>query len=159
MFYNHWFYVSDAWVSYSFWLLSNYFLSFYWFCVFSLQIRIIIFLRITRISFFFLLICLQVMMRIYDESIKRNQKPNWPYIPDHLHRVLIIDGQGSGKTKVLLNLIQHQWAHIVKIHLYVYDWFESKYQLLINGREKRGIKKIKNKKTFFECSSNNWWCL
>ena len=48
------------------------------------------------------------MMRIYDESIKRNQKPNRPSIPDHLHMVLIIGGQGSGKTKVLLNLIQHQ---------------------------------------------------
>ena len=30
----------------------------------------------------------------------------WPEIPDHLHRILIIGGSGSGKTKTLLNLIK-----------------------------------------------------
>ena len=29
---------------------------------------------------------------------------NWPYIPDHSSRVLIIDGSGSGKANVLLSL-------------------------------------------------------
>ena len=30
------------------------------------------------------------------------------------------------------------------------DPFESKYQLLINGREKVGLKKLKNPKTFID---------
>ena len=34
---------------------------------------------------------------------KRNEK--WPFIPDHLYRILIIGGSGSGKTYALLNLI------------------------------------------------------
>ena len=36
--------------------------------------------------------------------------------------------------------------------MYLKDPFESKYQLLINGREKVGIKKLKNPKAFNECS-------
>ena len=31
-----------------------------------------------------------------------------PYIPDHPDRTLIIRGSGSGKTNVLLNLIDNQ---------------------------------------------------
>ena len=27
---------------------------------------------------------------------------NWPYIPDHPYRILIISGSGSGKTNTLL---------------------------------------------------------
>ena len=38
-----------------------------------------------------------------------------------------------------MNLIKHQWPDIDEIYLYVKDPFESKYQLLINGREKVGI--------------------
>ena len=33
---------------------------------------------------------------------------NWPYIPDHPYRILIIGGSGSGKTNALLNLIKNQ---------------------------------------------------
>ena len=32
----------------------------------------------------------------------------WPYIPDYPYRILIIGGSGSGKTNVLLNLIENQ---------------------------------------------------
>ena len=32
----------------------------------------------------------------------------WPYIPDHLYRILIIGSSGSGKTNALLNLINEQ---------------------------------------------------
>ena len=53
---------------------------------------------------------------------------------------------GSGKANVLLNVIKHQRPDIDKIYLYFKDPFESKYQLLINGREKVGIKKLKNPK-------------
>ena len=45
---------------------------------------------------------------------------------------------------MLLKLIKHQWPDINKIYLYVENPFESKYQLLINGRKKVGIKKLKN---------------
>ena len=53
---------------------------------------------------------------------------------DHLNRILIIGGSGSGKTKALLNLINHQ-PDIDKIYLYVKDPHEAKYQYLINKRE------------------------
>ena len=39
-----------------------------------------------------------------------------------------------------------------KIYLYVKDPFESKYQLLINRREKVGIENLKNPKEFIDYS-------
>ena len=57
---------------------------------------------------------------------------------------------GSGKSNMLLNLIKHQRPDVNKIYLYVKDPFESKYQLLINGREKVVIKNLKNPKTFLD---------
>ena len=36
--------------------------------------------------------------------------------------------------------------------MYVKDPFEAKYILLINGREKVGIKKLENPKAFVDCS-------
>ena len=72
----------------------------------------------------------------YNESLEVSHNPNWPHIPDHLYRILIIGGPGSGKTNVLLNLTKHQRADIDKIYLYVKDPFESKYQLPINRRKK-----------------------
>ena len=42
-------------------------------------------------------------------KIKPNK--NWPYIPDHPYRTLIIGiigGSGSRKTNLLLNLIENQ---------------------------------------------------
>ena len=69
------------------------------------------------------------------------------YIPDQPFRILIIGGSGSGKTNVLLNLIKHRrQPDNYKIDLYVKDSFESKYQLLIDGREKVGIEHLKNPK-------------
>ena len=67
------------------------------------------------------------MVKDYDESVEINHMPNWPYILDHPHRFLVIGCSGSGKTKVLLNLIKHQRTDIHKIYLYVKDLFESKY--------------------------------
>ena len=78
--------------------------------------------------------------------VEINYNTNWPYIPDHPHGTLIIDGSGSAKNKVLLNLLKHQQPDIDKIYLHVKDPFESKYQLLINGREKVGIGLLKNPK-------------
>ena len=45
-------------------------------------------------------------MKNYDQSVKISHNPNFPYIPDHPDRILIIGGSGSGKTNVLLNLIK-----------------------------------------------------
>ena len=58
----------------------------------------------------------------------------WPCIPNHPYRILIIGSSGSGKTNVLLNLINDQ-PDIDKIYLYAKDLYEAKYQFLINKRE------------------------
>ena len=41
-----------------------------------------------------------------EETTKHN--PNWPQIPDHLYRILIIGISGSGKTNSSFNLINRQ---------------------------------------------------
>ena len=43
---------------------------------------------------------------INDNNEKHNEE--WPYIPDHPYRILIIGGSGSGKTNTLPNLINEQ---------------------------------------------------
>ena len=82
------------------------------------------------------------MMKNYDESVEINHNPNWPYIPDHPCRILIIGGSGSGNTNVLLNVIEHQRPEFDKNYLHIKDPFKSNYQLLINRREKVGIKNL-----------------
>ena len=52
---------------------------------------------------------------VNENKIKHNK--NWPYIPDHPYRILIIGGSGSGKTNLLLNLTENQ-PDIDKIYLY-----------------------------------------
>ena len=49
-----------------------------------------------------------MMMKNYDQSVEINHNPNWPYILDHLYRILIIGNSGSAKTNVLVNLIENQ---------------------------------------------------
>ena len=90
------------------------------------------------------------MMQNYDQSVEKNHNPNWPYIPEPPYRIWIVGVPGSGKTNVLLKLIKnyYQWPDTDKTYLYVKDPFESKYQLLINEREKVGIKELKNPKAF-----------
>ena len=61
----------------------------------------------------------------YERKHKNN--PNWPQILDHLFRILIVGGSGSGKTNALLYLINHK-LHTHKINLYVKDPYEAKYQ-------------------------------
>ena len=48
------------------------------------------------------------IMKYYDQLVEINHNSNWPYIPEHPYRILIIGGSGSAKTNVLLNLIKHQ---------------------------------------------------
>ena len=79
-------------------------------------------------------------MKNCDQSVEIDHNPNWPYIPDHPYIILIIGGSGSGKTNVLLNVTKNQRPDIHKNYLYIKDPFESRYQLLINGREKVGLK-------------------
>ena len=58
-------------------------------------------------------------------------------------------GSGAGKTDVILNLIKYQRLDVGKIYLYIKNPFESKYQFLISGREKVGIKQTKKSKGNF----------
>ena len=84
---------------------------------------------------------------------KTKHNKNWPYIPDHPYRILIIGGSGSGKTNLLLNLIENQ-PDIDKIYLYAKDPYEAKYQYLINKREGVGINHFKDFKVFIEYSND-----
>ena len=64
----------------------------------------------------------------FDDVTKENIKehnPNWPQIPDHPYRILIIGGSGSGKTNSLFNLINEE-PDIDKICLYAKDPCEVK---------------------------------
>ena len=77
----------------------------------------------------------------FDDYVNENKtehNKNWPYTPDHPYRILIIGGSGSGKTSVLLNLIENQ-PDIDKLYLYAKDPYEAKYQYLISKREGVGI--------------------
>ena len=72
----------------------------------------------------------------FDDYVNENKTEhykNWPYIPDHPYRILIIWGSGSGKTNLLLNLIENQ-PDINKTYLYAKDPYESKYQYLIKEK-------------------------
>ena len=85
--------------------------------------------------------------------MKKEHNLNWPYIPDHPYRILIIGGSGTGKTNALLNLINNQ-QDIDKIYLYAKDPYEDKYQYLINKRERVGINHLNDPKAFIEYSND-----
>ena len=77
------------------------------------------------------------MKKHYDELVEINYKPIFFYYSDWNS---IIDDSESDKSNVLLNLIKH--------HLN----FKSKYHLLINEREKTGIKNEKNPRALLDYS-------
>ena len=55
-----------------------------------------------------------IKMINFDNYVNENKtkyNKNWPYIPDHPHRILIIGGSGSGKTSLLLNLTKKPTRH------------------------------------------------
>ena len=89
----------------------------------------------------------------YTNENKTKHNKNWPYIPDHPYRILIIGGSGSGKANLLLNLIENQ-PDIDKMYLYTKDPYESKYQHLINKRKNVGINHFNDPKTFIEYSND-----
>ena len=85
----------------------------------------------------------------FGDVTKENTKqhnPNWPQIPDHPYRMLIIGSYGSRKVDLLLNLINHQ-AGIDKIYLYAKDPYEEKYHILTNKRENIGFKAFCRRKS------------
>ena len=88
---------------------------------------------------------------IVNNKTKRHNE-NWPYIPDHRYRILIIGGPGSGKTNTLLNLINEQ-KDTDKIYLYAKDLSGSKYEHLIKNHENAGIKHLNDLKAFTERSN------
>ena len=83
--------------------------------------------------------------------VEHNSK--WPYIPNHPYRILIIGGSGSGKINALLNLISNQ-PDIDKIYLYAKDPYKTKYQYLINKREKVRKNHFNDPKGFMEYSND-----
>ena len=92
----------------------------------------------------------------FDDYINENKtehNSNWPYIPDHQYRILIVCGSGSRITNALLNLINNQ-QDIDKIYLYAKDPYEAKYEYLINNREKVGLDHFNNPKAFIEYSND-----
>ena len=67
------------------------------------------------------------MMKNYDQSVEINHNSNWPYVPDHPYRILIIGVLGwetcvTELIHALLNQIKHQ-----RPDLSVKDPFESKH--------------------------------
>ena len=47
----------------------------------------------------------------FDDIVSENKtkhNKNWPYIPDHPYKILIIGSSESGKTNALLDLIYNQ---------------------------------------------------
>ena len=73
----------------------------------------------------------------YTNKNKTEHNSNWPYIPDHPNRILILGGSGLGKTNALLNLRNDQ-PDTDRIYLYLKDPYEAEYQYLINKHEKVG---------------------
>ena len=94
------------------------------------------------------------MINLDSITNENNKKHNeqWPYIPDHPYRILIIGGSGSGKTNTLLSLINEQ-NDIDKIYLYARDLNEPKYKSFIKKREDAGIKHLNVPNAFMECSN------
>ena len=89
----------------------------------------------------------------YANENKNEHNPKRPHIPNHPHRILILEGSESGKTNALLNLINNQ-PDIDEIYLYAKDPYEAKYQFLTNKRESVGLKHLNDLKAFIEYSND-----
>ena len=75
------------------------------------------------------------LQSITNEDNKEHNE-EWPYIPDHPYIILIIGGSLSGKTNILLNLINEQ-DDIDKIYLYAKTLSEPKYKVFIKKKQKK----------------------
>ena len=58
----------------------------------------------------------------------KTHNPNWPKIPEHPYRILMVGGWGS-ETNALFNIINHQ-LDIYKTYLYTKDPYEAKFLTL-----------------------------
>ena len=67
--------------------------------------------------------------------------------------MLIIGSSRSRKTSALLNSINNE-PDADKIYLYAKDPYEAKHQLLINKKERTGLKYINDSKAFIEYSND-----
>ena len=83
----------------------------------------------------------------FDNITEKGNNKDWPY------RKLIIGPSGNGKTNYLLNSIQRDNNIVDKIYLYAKDLEEPKYKLLIDKREKAGLKNLNDKNAFIEYSN------
>ena len=92
----------------------------------------------------------------FDDVTNQNRtehNPNWPYIPDHPYRILIIGGSGLGKTIALLNLIKHQ-SDVDKIYLNAKNLYKAKYQFLMSKLKKVALGHFNDLKYFIEYSND-----
>ena len=83
-------------------------------------------------------------MKNYDQLIKINDNPNWPYIPHHPYRILIIGGSGLGKTNVLLNLIKKSTTRYWQ-NLFIFQR-SIRIKVSIIYQQKRKCRNLKNEK-------------
>ena len=87
----------------------------------------------------------------YANEKKPEHNLKWPYIPDHLYRILITGGSGSGKINGLLNLINNQ---PYTDSLYAQDPCKAKYQILIKKRESMVLNYLNDPIGFIEYSND-----
>ena len=85
---------------------------------------------------------------ITKEYIKEHN-PNWPAIPDHPYRILIVGCSGSWKTNALLNLINHE-PDVDKIYLYAKGPYKAKKK----KRKSTGLKYFNDSKAFIKYSTD-----
>ena len=76
-----------------------------------------------------------------------------PEIADHLYKILIIGGSWSGKTNLLLNLINNE-LDIDKSYLCTKDPYGAKYQLWINKKKSTGKNCLNYFQSFVEHSND-----
>ena len=88
----------------------------------------------------------------WDHKTIKEHNPNWPELPDHPYRILIVGSSGSRKTNTLQNLINHE-PGIDKMYLFAKDPCEAKFWL-INLGENTGLKYLINSKVFIKYSDN-----
>ena len=90
------------------------------------------------------------MLNLDEIGGNKQKQDNWRF------RILIIGPSVSGKTNLLLNIIQklNDTDPIDKIYLYAKDLSEPKYEYLINKREQAGNKYFNDPTAFIKHSND-----